>query len=240
MKANKNDFYQDFFKGIAHRGLHNEKYTENGLLAFKNAIDNDFAFEFDIHLTKDNKLVVMHDSNLIRTTGKEGIIEELTLNEIQNNYKLLDGEKIPTLDDVLKLNNERNTMVIELKPFNKNSKKLALIASQALKSIKDKKKVTIISFDPLSLFYIKKEPFKRGILLTSSRKKSLFFRNFFEYLDIDMNLLDNQKIKKYKKHHGLLNVWTIRSEEDYKKVLKKVDTITFENLDVDFVKKLYK
>ena len=240
MKANKNDFYQDFFKGIAHRGLHNEKFIENGLLAFKNAIDNDFAFEFDIHLTKDNKLVVMHDSNLIRTTGKEGIIEELTLKEIQYNYKLLNGENIPTLEDVLKLNNERNTMVIELKPYNKNSKKLALFTSQALKNIKDKKKVTIISFDPLSLFYMKKEPFKRGLLLTSRRKKFLFFRNFFEYLDIDMNLLDNSKIKKYKKQHGLLNVWTIRSEEDYKKVQQKADTITFENLDVNFIKKLYK
>ena len=47
-----------FLNGIAHRGLHNEKFTENGLKAFKNAIDYGVAFEFDIHLTKDKQLVV--------------------------------------------------------------------------------------------------------------------------------------------------------------------------------------
>ena len=94
-------------KGIAHRGLHNEIYTENGLKAFKNALDNNLAIELDIHLTKDKKLVVCHDSNLKRTTNKEGIIEELTLEEIENNYTLLDGGKIPTLEDVLSLVNEQ-------------------------------------------------------------------------------------------------------------------------------------
>ena len=60
-----------FLIGIAHRGLHNDKYTENGLKAFKNAIDHNVAFEFDLHLTKDNELVICHDDNLVKTTGKE-------------------------------------------------------------------------------------------------------------------------------------------------------------------------
>ena len=68
-----------FLEGIAHRGLHNEEYTENGIKAFTNAIEHGVAFEFDIHLTKDGQLVVCHDENLVRTTGKEGIIEDLTL-----------------------------------------------------------------------------------------------------------------------------------------------------------------
>jgi len=239
MKALKSDFYPDFFLGVAHRGLHNEKYTENGLLAFKNAIEHDFAFEFDIHVTKDDKLIVMHDSSLKRTTGKEGIIEELTLSEIENNYTLLDGEKIPTLEEVLKLNNEQKTMVIELKPYKNNNKKLAAVASQYLKSVKDKKKVTIISFDPRALFFMRKESFKRGLLLTSTRKDIIFFRHFFEYLDVDIKLLNDSRILNYKKNHGLLNVWTIRSESDYKKVLNSVDTVTFENIDPELIKKLY-
>ena len=39
-----------FLKGIAHRGLHNNKYTENGLNAFKNALDYNVAIELDVHL----------------------------------------------------------------------------------------------------------------------------------------------------------------------------------------------
>ena len=38
-----------FLQGIAHRGLHNKEFTENGLKAFQNAIDHGVAFEFDIH-----------------------------------------------------------------------------------------------------------------------------------------------------------------------------------------------
>ena len=92
-----------FFKGIAHRGLHNEKFTENGMKAFQNALDHNVAIEFDIHLTKDNHLVVCHDEDLKRTTGKEGIIERLTLMEIKRDYTLLDGGEIPTLEEVLEL-----------------------------------------------------------------------------------------------------------------------------------------
>ena len=47
-----------FLKGVAHRGLWNEQFTENGIQAFKNAIDNNVAFEYDVHITKDNKVIV--------------------------------------------------------------------------------------------------------------------------------------------------------------------------------------
>ena len=123
--------------GVAHRGLHNEKFTENGMKAFQNAIDHGVAFEFDIHLTKDNELVVCHDENLKRTTGKEGIIEDLTLKEIKDNYRLLDGGEIPTLQEVFDLNKERVPMVIELKVFRKNYKELAAKSAEMFKQIKD-------------------------------------------------------------------------------------------------------
>ena len=93
-----------FLNGIAHRGLHNKEFTENGMKAFQNAIDHEVAFEFDIHITKDGELVVCHDEDLKRTTGKEGIIEHLTLKEIKDNYRLLDGGEIPTLQEVFDLN----------------------------------------------------------------------------------------------------------------------------------------
>ena len=72
-----------FLKCIAHRGLFNSKDIENGKQAFNNAITNNIAMEFDVHLTKDNNLVVIHDSSLKRVTNKDGIVEELTLKEIK-------------------------------------------------------------------------------------------------------------------------------------------------------------
>ena len=43
-----------FLGGIAHRGFHNEEFTENGMKAFENALKHNLPIEFDIHLTKEN------------------------------------------------------------------------------------------------------------------------------------------------------------------------------------------
>ena len=129
-----------FLKGIAHRGLHNDKYTENGMNAFSNAIRHNVAIEFDIHLTKDNELIVCHDEDLKRTTGKSGIIEDLTLEEIKNNYRLLDGGEVPTFLEVLDLVHEQVPLVIELKVFRKNYKPLAKKVIEVLnEKVVDKK-----------------------------------------------------------------------------------------------------
>ena len=112
-------------RGIAHRGLHNDKYTENGMNAFSNAVRHDLPIELDIHLTKDNELVVCHDEDLKKTTGKSGIIQDLTLKEIKDNYRLLDGGEVPTLIEVMDFVNERVPLVIELKVYKKNLQMIA-------------------------------------------------------------------------------------------------------------------
>ena len=219
-----------FLNGIAHRGLHNKEFTENGLKAFKNAIDHGVAFEFDIHLTRDGELVVCHDENLKRTTGKEGIIEDLTLKEIKENYRLLDGGEIPTLQEVFDLNQEKVPMVIELKVFEKNYKVLAEKAKEAFKNIKDKRNAMIISFDPRSLWPLKKEGFIRSLLVAKSDEYTWFFRNTVESVDLDMKLFDEKRVQRYSKRH-FVNAWTIESEEHLNKLLPFVDTVTFQHLD---------
>ena len=85
-------------KLIAHRGLYdNVIIPENSLRAFKSAITENYPIEIDIHLTKDNNLVVFHDHNLKRMTEKALIIENLTIDDLKE-IRLLDTkEKIPTL-----------------------------------------------------------------------------------------------------------------------------------------------
>ena len=219
-----------FLNGIAHRGLHNNEFTENGMKAFKNAIDHGIAFEFDIHLTSDGELVVCHDENLKRTTGKEGIIEHLTLKEIKDNYRLLDGGEIPTLQEVFDLNKEKVPMVIELKVFEKNYKALAEKAKEAFHNIKDKKNDMIISFDPRSLWPLKKEGFIRSLLVVKSDEYTWFFRHTVESVDLDMTLFEEKRVRRYAKNH-FTNAWTIETEEHIDKVLPYVDTVTFQHID---------
>ena len=225
-----------FLNGIAHRGLHNEKFTENGLKAFQNAIDHGVAFEFDIHLTKDNQLVVCHDESLKRTTGKEGIIEDLTLKEIKDNYRLLDGGEIPTLQEVFNLNKERVPMVIELKVFRKNYKELAAKSIEMFKQIKDKKNALIISFDPRSLWPLKHEGFIRSLLVIKSDEYTWFFRHSVESVDLDMTLFEERRVRRYAKNH-FTNVWTIDTKEKLKKYAPMVDTVTYQFIDPEVVKK---
>lgn len=222
-----------FLKGVAHRGYHNEQYTENGFGAFKNAIDNNFAFELDVHLTKDEKLIVSHDASLKRTAGKEGIIEELTLEEIKSNYHLLDGSEVPTLEEVFELTKENVPIVVELKPYTKtkNYKILALKVMDALKEIKDKKNIILISFYPQCLLPFKDSGFIRCLLV--DRKNSWVFalRHFFEGVDLEWQLLKEEKYQKVK-HNKLVMCWTIENKQDYNEIKDFADSVTFQHFDI--------
>ena len=68
---------------IAHRGLHdlNKDRWENTLAAFDAAAKAGFAIECDVHLTKDGGVIVFHDDDPKRLTGREGRISHLTLPE---------------------------------------------------------------------------------------------------------------------------------------------------------------
>ena len=61
----------------AHRGFHNKpKVPENSMTAFCHAAAHGFGIELDVHLTKDGRLAVIHDSSLKRTCGGGYIISD--------------------------------------------------------------------------------------------------------------------------------------------------------------------
>ena len=64
---------------IAHRG-YKKKYPENTLAAFKAAMDAGVPMiELDVMLSRDRKLVVIHDETLERTTNGQGAVAEFSL-----------------------------------------------------------------------------------------------------------------------------------------------------------------
>ncbi len=226
-----------FFLGICHRGYHNKNDIENGLKAFQNAIDNNMAIELDVHLTKDNKLIVIHDSSLKRVTGKEGIVEDLTVEQLQNDYKLNNGETIPTLQEVLSLIDEKVPLVIELKVYKRNYKPLGNKLKEELKSIKDKSKYMLISFDPRALLPFKKFGIVRQLLVAHDNKHEYVyhFRHFFEGVDLEYTFLTMKKVQRYSKKH-IINIWTVEDKGIVTSSLPYVDTITFQNIDCNFVR----
>lgn len=107
---------------VGHRGSSGQ-YPENSIEAARYAIEQGVeAIEYDIHLTKDNKIVVMHDADISTTTNGSGLVAEMTLEEIQK-YRLqsagLQSVKIPTLADMLAAFKDENVIhYIEYKAQN--------------------------------------------------------------------------------------------------------------------------
>ena len=102
---------------IAHRGLTSKDIKENTLEAFKNAINNGYlGIELDIRKTKDNKIVVIHDKYINRTSNGSGNINKLLYKELlkYNFGSKKKHSKIPLLKDIVKNINNTN-IFIELK-----------------------------------------------------------------------------------------------------------------------------
>lgn len=100
-------------KIIGHRGaagLALENSMESIRAALKQDVD---AVEFDVHLTKDNKLVVVHDKHTGRVAKEKVFIREKTLDELRK-LALNNGQPIPTLDDVLAIAGSK-PIVIDIK-----------------------------------------------------------------------------------------------------------------------------
>ncbi len=85
---------------IAHRGA-NREALENSWSAFAKAIECGSArIELDTQLSKDGQMVIMHDADLMRTCGHPARVSDLTRAELEK-IKLLNGEAIPFLDEVI-------------------------------------------------------------------------------------------------------------------------------------------
>lgn len=101
---------------VAHRG-HSIAYPENTLEAYRKAIELGVEMvECDVNITRDGKLVMMHDPTLDRTTNGSGPVSAATWEEIQ---RLDDGGKfkpefagarIPSTEETLLLYKETGTL----------------------------------------------------------------------------------------------------------------------------------
>jgi len=131
---------------MAHRGFA-WKYPEPTLLAFQKAIELCVdAMELDARKSKDNVIVVSHDGDLKRCSGKPGNIADLTFQEIQE-YQLPQNQKIPKLEEVLYLI-KKNNVVLNIEFKSPDIEKLVLDLIDKV-GVKDKVIFSSFNFDIL-------------------------------------------------------------------------------------------
>lgn len=227
-------------KMYAHRGLWNKECPENSLSAFKNAIQNGYAIELDVNPIEDGTPVVFHDSKMSRMTGTDGYIQNLTKEELETITLLDSDEKIPTLEEVLKLVNGKTPLLIEIK----NQEKVGEFERRVLDLLKNYKgEYAIQSFNPYTLkwFYEHAPKIWRGqlasyfkgeklslvkkLVLRRLGMKKYTHQNFVSY---DLKNLPNKFTKKLDEP---LLAWTIKKQEDYIKAIQYSDNVIFEGFE---------
>ena len=87
---------------------------ENSLKAFKRAIELKADFiEFDVRISKDNQIVIIHDPDTLNSTGTPGLVKDKTLQELKK-LEIGEGEKIPTFREILELTENKINLLLHI------------------------------------------------------------------------------------------------------------------------------
>jgi glycerophosphoryl diester phosphodiesterase len=202
---------------------------ENTLRAIERAIKMGADFvEVDVRMSKDNKLVIMHDPDVNRTTDGRGLVKDYRLQEL----KKLDagrGERIPTLDEVISCVKDRVGLVIEIKEpetegkviekINENELKNTILTSFYHKSIKNARKINS-SIDAGIIFACQPVDVKQ---MASNASANIIFPSY-KYINEDM-------VKQAQNNGISVYPWTIDDPETFEKFVKMdVDCIVTNKL----------
>lgn len=145
---------------FSHRGGRME-YDENTIPAFESSYKAGYrGFETDIRMTKDGKLVILHDSNLKRTTDTEGVVEEMTEAQIRT-ARTNKGNKVMFLDELMDwLDSKGDVTYVE---FELKTTPLDLYPEERLKEYCDKLYERVMRNKPAGATYLFTSSDYRGL-----------------------------------------------------------------------------
>jgi glycerophosphoryl diester phosphodiesterase len=147
---------------IAHRGNSSQR-PENTLAAFASALDVGATFvEFDVQLTRDRAVVVLHDATLDRTTTGRGPVGALTFDELRAFSaghrsafgSAYESERVPSLAETLDFLKGRAHVMLEIKSESVSDDADGGVEALTLKEVRRagmEKEVALISFDRRAL-----------------------------------------------------------------------------------------
>lgn len=165
---------------VAHRG-ESAGAPENTLRAIALAASNGAkAVEFDVGMTKDGALVLMHDATVDRTTSGSGKLANLTLEQVKalqipDTFRPeLGPERVPTLEEALRLVAQLGLHAdIEIKEDIDTARFLTEL-DRLIPELKLAKSVWISSFYPQYLYTLRRQ---RPSLITALNVEQRATRN---------------------------------------------------------------
>ncbi len=108
---------------FGHRG-YSALFPENTLISFQKAFEfGADGIELDVRETLDGEVVVFHDEDLSRIFGLDRKLKDMTFEELRD----LSGQKVPTLEEVLKIVPEGGWVIVEIKEPGVASKAIGIV-----------------------------------------------------------------------------------------------------------------
>lgn len=144
---------------IGHRGGGGTSIPENSISSIKESIKNNVDYvEIDVQRTKDGEYIINHDSTFKRMAGIDYSSMEMSLEDIKKldigiNYKGYEGEKVPTLKEVLELSKGKIGLYIELKGKTADMKMVDDVVKM-VEQYQMKDHVVIVSLDYKLIKYV--------------------------------------------------------------------------------------
>lgn len=217
----------------AHRGGSLD-FPENTMSAFRGAqeVGADWV-ELDIQQTKDRKIVISHDTNVLRVTGVNRDIIDMTYEEISKLdagsffSEKFKGEKMPLLEEALEFAKDKNIKLnIELKPTGKETdfekdvvelikkydfKDQCVVTSQVYSAVENVKKI---------------DPTIKTLYVMSIAIGDITNLEYADNFSVEATNVNEELVSKVHNEGKKLFAWTINTEENINKMIDlNVDNI---------------
>jgi len=197
----------------------------NTLKAFQKAIELKADYvEFDIHKTRDEEIVIIHDSDTMQTTGVSGLIKNMTLKEIQR-LNAGEGENVPTLHQLINIAKNKIGLQIEIKATELLDKLIKILKENSLINTSI---VSCFVFGELLKLKNLEPKIKLGFLLPAEmvrlslikRKILKVAKNKFYAIHPHYNIA-NRDVVDLAHENGLkVNVWTVNDREIMERLIE--------------------
>ena len=217
-------------RNFAHRGF-SGNYPENTMLAFRKALEAGCeGMEFDVHLTKDHELVIIHDELTDRTSGVHGYVKDMTYEELSRidfSYRWKDQipfQKIPTLREYFELVKDRDLISnIELKTGIFEYEGIEKAVCDLIHEYHMEKKVIISSFNHHSVMRMKAiDPAIACGFLSDTwilNAGAYVEANGIEAYHPAFFMLTDRETAEIKSHDRAINTWTVNEPEHIRRMI---------------------
>ena len=227
--------YQTQQAVIGHRG-YVEKGVENTIQALEAAAENGATMvELDVQMTKDQGLVVMHDSNLQRLAGINREVSDMTYDELvgltlsQGDYQ----SQLPSFEEFVKRAQELDIdLLIELKPHGKEPNNYAQLIVAKLQELEIASRYPVMSLNHEAIDAIESlnSDIRTGYVIPL--QFGAFAKNEVDFYVLEAFSYTSELAKQAHQEGKELYVWTINDEDEIQSFLyQPVDGIITDKLE---------